>query len=98
MRAHLHLLARWARLLLACLAVGSTVSPAQVASAAQAVTIREGGPGKPPAAVLAPRHQAQAHARFLPRPASRTVVRAVSPEVTPSCALPLFLLHRALLR
>jgi len=96
MRAHLHLLARWSRLLLACLAVGSTVSPAQVASAAQAITIREGGPGKPPV-VAAPCEQQRVHAVWRPVSEARRSPALFVPSA-PRAAGPLFLLHRALLR
>lgn len=99
MRAHLHSLARWLRLVLACLAVGAAVSPALVASAAEPVGVVQGGPGKKPVAV------AQLVARFRPALAlllTVTPTAAVSGLVraTVPCAsgLALFLLHRALLR
>lgn len=49
MRRHGHRgsLTGWLRLLLACLAVGSAVSPAQVVSAVEPVCVAQGGPGGP---------------------------------------------------
>lgn len=100
MRTRLHSLARWLRLVLACLAVGAVVSPAQVASAAEPVGVVEGGPGKKPLAAAQVRAQSTPTLPTLVRTApavsaAASLVRATAPR---GAGQALFLLHRALLR
>lgn len=96
MRAHLHSWARWLRLVLACLAVGSVVSPAQVASAAEPVGVVQGGPGKKPVAVASLGLEVEAvFVAEAPRPTPSCPVRATAPRASGQA---LFLLNRALLR
>jgi len=99
MRAQRRSLARWLRLALACLAVGSAVSPAQVASAAEPAGVAQGGAGKKPSAVAS----VVAHAPLqrgasipeTPQAFAAALVRATEPRASRQS---LFLLHRALLR
>lgn len=102
MHGRLNSVTRWLRLLLACLAVGSTVSPAQVARAVEPVCVAQGGRGKNP---VEEADRAQARARHpaltalsvsgFPARAWRTPLR---PPVDPHPPRPArFLLHRALL-
>jgi len=98
MRGRLDFLTRWLRLLLACLAVGSAVSPAHVASAVEPVCVAQGGRGKNPV-------EAEARARHpaltalsvsgFPARAWRSPLRPPEDPHPPSTAR--FLLHRALL-
>lgn len=82
---------------MACLAVGSMVSPAQVASAVERAGVVQGGAGKKPIAVVsavAPsplRARAFADAQALPS-------RLVQSTEARASRHALFLLHRALLR
>lgn len=102
MRGRLNSVTRWLRLLLACLAVGSTVSPANVASAVEPVCVAEGGRGKDPVkeadrAEARVRHPALAvpSVSGFPARAWRTPLR---PPEDPHPSSPArFLLHRALL-
>lgn len=102
MRGRLNSVTRWLRLLLACLAVGSTVSPAQVASAVEPVCVAQGGRGKNP---VEEANRAEARVRHpaltalsvsgFPARAWRTPLR---PPEDPHPSSPArFLLHRALL-
>jgi hypothetical protein len=98
MRGRLDSETRWLRLLLACLAVGSTVSPAQVASAVEPVCVAQGGRGKKPVELVA-RVEARVGHPALSIP--NFTARAWSPPLRPLDPRPprpaRFLLHRALL-
>lgn len=100
MRGRLELLTRWLRLLLACLAVGSTASPAQVASAVEVVCVAPGGPGKKPVEVVeragAPVRRPATSTFDLPARAWRCTPFRPPAAPRPSSP-PRFLLHRALL-
>lgn len=99
MRAQLHSLARWLRLALACLAVGSAVSPAQVASAAEPVAVVQGGTGKKPIAAVSVRAQASVESgAFIAESPQAFAAGLVRRTVPRASRLALFLLHRALLR
>ena len=100
MRGRLDSLTRWLRLLLACLAVGSTVSPAQVASAVEPVCVAPGGPGKKPVEAVAraevPVRRPALSTSGLPARAWRFTQFRPPADPRPSSP-PRFLLHRALL-
>jgi hypothetical protein len=100
MRGRLDTLTRWLRLLLACLAVGAMVSPAQVASAVAPASVAQGGPGKKPAEAVT-RAEVPGPRRALrvaALPASAWPATWMPPPASPQASSrPRFLLHRALL-
>lgn len=97
MRGRLHPLARWLRLVLACLTLASGVSAAQIASEAHPVTVVEGRPGGKPREA-----RSATEALVFPQPTSPvagTWFTGFLPGPEPRTSRgPLFLLHRALLR
>jgi len=97
-RAQLCSLARWLRLALACLAVGSMVSPAQVASAAERAGVVQGGAGNKPIAVVSAVAPSPLRARAFIAEAQALPTRLVHSTEARASRHALFLLHRALLR
>ena len=98
MRGRLNSMTRWLRLLLACLAVGSMVSPAQVVAAAPPVSAAQGGPVKKPVEVAT---QVKGHVRREAPEVCRFRARRFTSFRRPADPHPTrpqrFLLHRALL-